>query len=253
MLQHHIEQYSVIDNQRLVVTLASTQAEIEDAQRLRYEIFALEMGAKIDSVNGLDIDKYDEYCQHLIVKDEDNGRVVGCYRLLTIEGARKVGGWYSAGEFDLSRIEHILDRTVELGRACVHKDYRNGGVVMLLWTGLIKFMQLENLSYMIGCGSISMNDGGHMAASLYRKLEKKYLSPLEYRVFPHIPVQLETLKQDLEVSPPALIKGYLRAGAYICGEPAWDPDFNSADVLIMMPITRLDARYLKHFCRESSI
>ena len=134
MLQHHIEQHSVIDNQRLVVTLASTQAEIEDAQRLRYEIFAKEMGAKISSINGLDIDKYDEHCQHLIVKDEDNGCVVGCYRLLTIDGARKVGGWYSAGEFDLSRIEHVLERTVELGRACVHKDYRNGGVVLLLWT-----------------------------------------------------------------------------------------------------------------------
>ena len=249
MLQHHIEQHSVIENQRLVVTLASTQAEIEDAQRLRYEIFAKEMGAKISSINGLDIDKYDEHCQHLIVKDEDNGCVVGCYRLLTIDGARKVGGWYSAGEFDLSRIEHVLERTVELGRACVHKDYRNGGVVLLLWTRLVKFMQLENLSYMIGCGSISMSDGGHTAASLYRKLEKKYLSPLEYRVFPHVPVQLDKLKQDLEVSTPALIKGYLRAGAYICGEPAWDPDFNSADVLIMMPITRLDERYLKHFCR----
>ena len=247
MLQHHIEQHSVIDNQRLVVTLASTQAEIEDAQRLRYEIFAKEMGAKISSINGLDIDKYDEHCQHLIVKDEDNGCVVGCYRLLTIDGARKVGGWYSAGEFDLSRIEHVLERTVELGRACVHKDYRNGGVVLLLWTGLVKFMQLENLSYMIGCGSISMADGGHFAASLFTQLQQKYYAPPEYRVFPKNPLPIHALQRDLAVECPALIKGYVRAGAYICGEPHWDADFNSADVLVMMPMSRLNPRDARHF------
>ena len=119
----------------------------------------------------------------------------------------------------------------------------------LLWSGLVKFMQAERLEYMIGCGSMSMADGGHFAASLYKKLAQTYLCPPEYRVFPHLPLPLPALRDDVAAECPALIKGYLRAGAYICGEPAWDADFNCADVLIMMPMSRVSPRYLKHFSK----
>ena len=149
MLQRDARNQATAGQGRLTVALARCDADIEEAQRLRYKVFAEEMGADIKSDNGLDVDKYDEYCRHLIVRDEDSGRAVGCYRLLTEEGARALGGWYSESEFDLARIRHLLPHTVELGRACVHRDYRHGGTVMLLWSGLVKFMQAERLEYMI--------------------------------------------------------------------------------------------------------
>jgi len=163
--------------------------------------------------------------------------------------ANEAGGYYSAGEFDLSRLAHLFDRTVEVGRACVHPDYRNGGTISLLWAGLAKYMQMNRYEYMIGCGSIGMADGGHMAASLYRRLQDNYLSPAEYRVFPRCPLPLDSLDSSVEVPCPPLIKGYLRLGAYICGEPAWDPDFNTADMLIMLPLSRLNRRYASHFMK----
>ncbi len=161
--------------------------------------------------------------------------------------ANEAGGYYSAGEFDISRLQPLFDRTVEVGRACVHPDYRNGGTITMLWAGLAKYMQANNYEYMMGCGSVGMSDGGHVAASLYKQLFAKYLAPSEYRVFPHCALPLEALNQELSVSCPPLIKGYLRLGAYICGEPAWDPDFNTADMLVMLPLSRMNKRYADHF------
>lgn len=247
--QYQFEQKSVTDKHKLVVSFATIQTEIEQAQRLRYQVFAQEMGAKLQCIDGKDVDKYDEVCQHLVVKDELSNQVVGCYRLLTLAGAQQVGGWYSEAEFDLTPFKRMENKVVELGRACIHKDYRSGTAMMLLWSGLTRFMQLEHLDYMIGCGSISMDDGGHSAASLYTKLAKKYLAPKHLQVTPKVPLDLQHLRADLAIQTPALIKGYLRAGAYIGGEPSYDKDFNTADVLIIMPFERLDQRYIKHFSR----
>ncbi|MBE2893746.1 GNAT family N-acetyltransferase [Spirabiliibacterium falconis] len=234
----------------VVVRLANCQQEIEQAQRLRYAVFAEEMGAKVQSIDGRDVDQYDPFCQHLIAIDTQLNTVVGCYRLLTQAGANALGQWYSQTEFDLRNIEPLLPDTVELGRACVHKDYRTGTVMLMLWSGLVKFMHDNQLKYMIGCGSMSMQHGGDRVASLYRKLAQHYLSPPQWRVFPRNPIDLTQFNHDLHVATPPLIKGYLRAGAYICGEPTFDPDFNTADVLILMSIDRLDERYFKHLSRE---
>ncbi len=232
---------------QLYTSFARNISEVEEAQRLRYKIFAEEMGANIASTNGLDSDGFDEFCDHLLIRDSKSNEVVGTYRILNPTMANEAGGYYSAGEFDLSRLNHLFDRTVEVGRACVHPDYRNGGTITSLWAGLAKYMQANRYEYMIGCGSIGMADGGHMAASLYTSLQAKYLAPPEYRVFPRCPLPLEALTTNMEVSCPALIKGYLRLGAYICGEPAWDPDFNSADMLVMLPLSRMNRRYAAHF------
>lgn len=234
---------------KLSVTLATSQEEIREAQRLRYQVFAEEIGAQINSNNGLDIDGFDEYCDHLLVRDESSQQVVGTYRILSPMQTMLAGGFYSAGEFDLSRLEPLSDRTVELGRACVHADYRNGGTITLLWSGLAKYMRTHQYEYMIGCASVSMHDGGHMAASLYNSLREKYLSPAEYRVFPHNPLPIDALNQSLDVPCPPLIKGYLRLGAYICGEPAWDASFNTADMLVLLPFSRINPRYASHFLK----
>ena len=234
---------------RLYLSLARNQAEVAEAQRLRYKVFAEEMGAEIVDDNGLDRDGFDEYCDHLLVRESGTHKVIGTYRILPPHKANEAGGYYSAGEFDLSRIAHLFDRTVELGRACVHRDYRNGGTISMLWAGLAKYMQMHHYEYMIGCASVLMKDGGHGAASLYCKLKDDYLSPNEYRVFPHVPLPINALKQDLQVICPPLIKGYLRLGAQICGEPAWDSRFNTADLLVMLSLSKINHRYATHFLK----
>lgn len=236
-----------VSEHSLHISFARNPSEIAEAQRLRYKVFAEEMGADIANEDGLDRDGFDAFCDHLLIRESNTNQVVGTYRILNPKMANEAGGYYSAGEFDISRLQHLFPQMVEVGRACVHRDYRNGGTITMLWAGLAKYMQMNRYEYMIGCASVPMADGGHMAASLYNKLQEKYLSPAEYRVFPHCPLPMIALDKDLEIDCPPLIKGYLRLGAYICGEPAWDPDFNTADMLVMLPLSRINRRYAAHF------
>lgn len=231
----------------LSVGFARSEREILEAQKLRYHIFAGELGATLPTRQpGVDEDIYDPYCEHLVVRDENSGAVVGTYRILSPDKARSIGGYYSENEFDLSRLQHLRPSMVEIGRSCVHADYRSGATISLLWAGLAKYMLDNRYDHLIGCASISMADGGHAAASLYKRLDAN-LSPLEYRVFPRCPLPLAALRNDLPAELPPLLKGYLRAGAYVCGDPAWDPDFNTADLQILMPMSRLNNRYARHF------
>ena len=234
----------------LSVGIALNEREILAAQKLRYRIFAEELGARLPSkVAGVDQDIYDPYCEHLVVRNDDTGEVIGTYRILSPEKARAIGSYYSESEFDLVRLQHLRPRMVEIGRSCVHAEHRTGATITLLWSGLARYMMQHGYDYLIGCASISMADGGHAAASIYRSLVD-HLSPVELRVFPRCPLPLEALRSDLPVDPPPLIKGYLRAGAYICGEPAWDPDFNTADLPILMPMSKISDRYSKHFIEK---
>lgn len=248
-----LQQVSEVDIQResanLYYSLARSPAEVAEAQRLRYKVFAEEMGARLSGDDGRDIDGFDALCDHLLVRDQENGTVVGTYRMLDPHMAAEAGGYYSAGEFDLTRLLHLAPSMVEVGRSCVHPDYRNGATISLLWAGLAKYMMTRGYEHLIGCASISMADGGHNAAAVYVRLADRFLSPNEYRVFPHTPLPLQALQSDLEPSVPPLLKGYMRLGAYICGEPAWDPDFNTADLLVMLPISRLSRRYADHFMK----
>jgi len=242
---------------RLHVALAQSEAEVREAQRLRYKVFVEEFGARLQTrLPDHDVDFYDAYCEHLIVRDLSRGRVIGTYRILAPEAAARVGGYYSENEFCLTRLQHLRSRTVEIGRSCVHQDYRSGGVIALLWSGLADYMLASGHDYLIGCASIGMGDGGHNAANLYRELQASHLAPVEYRVFPLHPLPVDRLgndqKADQKAHVPPLLKGYLRAGAWICGEPAWDPDFNSADLLVMLPMVRLKQRYARHFLGEAA-
>ena len=235
---------------RLTVGFARTESEIQDAQRLRYRVFAGEMGANLPSrTPGIDHDVYDPYCEHLVVRDSGSGEVVGNYRILSPENAQKVG-YYSENEFDLTRLQHLRPRLVEIGRSCVHPDYRNGATIALLWSGLARYMTERGHDYLMGCASISMVDGGHAAARLYNRLSEN-LGPQEYRVFPRCPLPLAALRQDGPAETPPLIKAYLRAGAWVCGEPAWDPDFNTADLPILMSMGRVSDRYARHYLGKS--
>lgn len=237
------------EHHHLTVSLARTASEVQEAQRLRYKVFAEEMGARLPSAaSGLDCDVFDRYCEHLLVRESDRNQVIGTYRILPPEQARQVG-YYSDTEFDLTRLQHLRESMVEVGRSCVHWEHRNGSTIAQLWSGLGQYMQQSGHEYLIGCASISMGDGGHVAASVYHKLHRLYAAPIEYTVFPRCPLPLHALNQNLDAPIPPLIKGYLRLGAYICGEPAWDPEFNTADLLILLPMSRMSSRYAKHFLK----
>jgi putative hemolysin len=236
----------------LTVSWASHLDDVRAAQRLRYDVFAGEMGARLNTgIPGHDIDLFDNYCEHLLVRDALTQQVIGTYRVLTPAQALRVGSTYSDTEFDLTRLRGLRERMVELGRSCVHPDHRHGGVIMALWSALAEFMVRNQLDTMIGCASIPMlHNGivsGDVAASIWRQLQTTHMAPIEYHVRPRLPLPVEQLDGTLNVEPPALIKGYLRLGAQVLGAPAWDPDFNSADLPMMMRIADLPARYRKHF------
>jgi putative hemolysin len=239
----------------LDVVWARDESEIREAQRLRYQIFVEEMGARLSppagTPAGLDIDVYDAFCEHLLVRTVgahgEPGRVIGTYRVLTPAAARRIGGLYSETEFDLTRLRPLRGKMVELGRSCVHADHRSGGAILALWGALAEFMVRNELDTMIGCASISMRDGGHVAASLWEQLRHTHLAPIEWQVRPRLPLPVDELDRHLAVEPPPLIKGYLRCGAKVLGAPAWDPDFNTADLPMLMRIDDLPLKYRRHF------
>ncbi len=246
------------DRTRFEVIWARNEDDVRQAQQLRYLVFAQEMGARLSvpkgTPAGLDVDLFDPFCEHLLVRavggDGEPGPVIGTYRVLTPAAAKRVGGWYSETEFDLTRLWPLSKNMVELGRSCVHPGWRSGGAIMALWGALAEFMLRNRLDTIIGCASVSMRDGGHVAASLWEQLRKTHPAPVEWQVSPRMPLPVEELRRDLIVEAPALVKGYLRCGAKLLGAPAWDPDFNTADLPLLLRIGDLPGRYRRHFMGE---
>jgi len=234
----------------LELDLARTAADVRAAQRLRYAVFAEELGARLDDRLGLDHDRFDPYCDHLIVRAA-NGRVVGTYRILAPEGRRRAGSWYCAGEFDVGRLAAFADGTVEIGRACVDRAYRSGHTISLLWTGLLRYVLQRGCQHVIGCASIGTGDGGHIAASICRRLLQDHLAPAPWRAAPRRAFVLEGWQEILHAPLPPLLKGYLRLGAQVCGEPAWDGDFDTADLLMVLSLEQMNRRYVERLLRAA--
>ncbi len=234
---------------KLEIHFAATEDDIKDAQRLRHKVFVEEMGASLVCAEaGIEGDHYDPYCDHLLVRDTENDLVVGCYRILTDTQACLTGGYYSQAEFDLTSVLAMPGRFMEVGRTCVHPDYRNGGTISLLWAGLARYMLTQEYDYVMGSGSIPMQLGTKQVGAICRRLIHDHLSPPEWRVFPRVPVpMLDDGIKEMETDLPPLLKGYMRLGAMVCGEPSWDPDFNVADMFILLDKNRLNSRYVRHF------
>ena len=244
-------QPSEFSSRTLSISLARNLHELREAQRLRFQVFAQEMGANVPGrEQGIDCDIYDAFCDHLLVRDTVTNEVVGTYRILTGAQARRIGGFYSESEFDLTGLNELRDATMELGRSCVHQDYRSGAVIAMLWSGLCAYMVQHRHQYVMGCASIGLGDGGRTAASVYRKLRQTCFSPMEYRVYPRHELRIEETGCVEDVPLPPLIKGYVRVGAYVCGAPARDPDFNTADLLMLLPLVRMEPRYSRHFLKS---
>jgi putative hemolysin len=233
---------------RLQVGFARSAEVRRAAQALRWRVFAEELGARLPSREpGVDQDEFDAHCEHLVARDADSGEVLGTYRLLAPEAARRVGAYYSETEFDLTRLRFLRTRMVEVGRSCIHPQHRSGAVIALLWAGLARYMSRHGYAYLAGCASMGVADGGHAAAAAYERARSRHLAPVEYQVFPRSPLPLSELDATVDGELPSLIRAYLRAGAWICGEPARDPDFNTADFFVLLPLANVAPRYARHF------
>jgi putative hemolysin len=239
---------------KLRLGFANTLEDVREVQRLRWQVFVEEMGARLSgSEPGLESDRFDRYCQHLMVRDATTGNVVGCYRILTDTQAAHAGGFYSQTEFDLTRVLALPGRTIEVGRTCVHPDYRQGAVISLLWSGLARFMMLHRYDRLMGCASAPLGRGIGPIGALWHEMAARHLAPPEWRVSPKIPLSaLPCPDPDATLEVPPLLKGYLRLGALVCGEPAWDPVFNVADFFLLLILDRVTARYAQHYIRRSA-
>ena len=234
--------------QRFVSSLASSEEEIRACQQLRYRIFAGELGAQIDGGSEhIDRDRFDYYCRHLVVRDGVDGPIIACTRLLTDDAARRAGGFYSAGEFDMAAIAALPDRKVEVGRTCVQAEYRSGAVISALWGGLAKFFQDHGYRYLFGCASIPLDDGGDQAAVILDKIRRRYMAPAELHVTPRKAWETDDLPAEVAMRMPPLLKAYVSLGAQACGEPYWDTDFNCADVFMLLDVHALAPRYARRF------
>ncbi len=249
----------------LEVRLARNAAEVRRAQRLRYRVFYKEGSAIADAKTRLsrrDIDAFDSICDHLLVIDHasESGNkgpnVVGTYRLLPQDIAQRHGGFYTASEFDISALvrRHPSLRFLELGRSCVLPQYRNKRTVELLWHGCWSYVLQHRLDVMIGCASLDGidPDANAMALSFLHHFAR---APENWRAqaLPRLHVEMNRMPKDainpkeaLRALPP-LIKGYLRLGAYIGDGAVIDRQFGTTDVLIILPVSALNARYVEHF------
>ena len=237
---------SVVETQ-LTVRLASSASDVIAAQRLRYKVFCEEMGADLHRHDGRDVDQFDAVCEHLIVVDEALDKVVGTYRILAPWGARAVKRMYSEGEFRIDSLKPIAHEIFEVGRACIHPAYRSSGALARLWTGLGAYVRDHQVKYLAGCASVPLDSGSLNLGALRAELMSKHLAPVDFRVEPIRGLQSLGDPTGSRPVPPPLLKGYLRLGAWVCGEPAWDPDFDSADFFVLLPIERMVPRYAQHF------
>lgn len=236
------------------VKIATEPSEIEQAQRLRFQVFNVELnkGLKASYQRGLDVDEFDPYCDHLIVRDLRSGDVVGTYRLLRGSQARQHIGFYSEKEFNLSRIKALDGELLELGRSCARKDFRDRALIPLMWEAITEQVRKRNVRYLFGCGSLYTMDVAEVSAMFSLFKNKFYASPA-FRVDPVEKCRFIGIADDAPVVDeqalfqklPSLIKGYLRIGALVCGPPALDKEFGTADFFLLLDFSTLKGEYLK--------
>jgi putative hemolysin len=247
-------------NPRYTLLLSTDPALIDAAQRLRYDVFTAEPGFALSATRpgidvGRDVDRFDEYCDHLLVREDSSGELVGCYRMLPPPGAIAAGGLYMATEFEVQGLDALRPCLVEMGRAVVREDHRNGGVVLLMWAGILAYLDRCGYDYVTGCVSVPVDgaDGiapGSQIRGVRDFVRRRHAAPAEHTVYPYRPVTVQGRVLD-DIDPPSragippLMRGYLRLGAQVCGDPAHDPDFGVGDFPVLLDKRRADTRYLK--------
>lgn len=242
------------DTPNYSLLLSSDADLIEAAQRLRHDVFTSEPGFSLaGAADGRDVDRFDEFCDHLLVREDRSGELVGCYRMLPPPGAIAAGGLYTATEFDVSGLDGLRPSLVEMGRAVVREDHRNGAVVLLMWAGILAYLDRCGYDYVAGCVSVPTHPGdepGSQLRGVRDFVSRRHAAPREYTVYPYRPVviggrALDDIDPPARVTVPPLMRGYLRLGAQVCGEPAHDPDFGVGDFPALLDKRRADTRYLR--------
>lgn len=226
------------------LSLAEHLDDVRAAQRLRFEVFNLELheGLPEAFLTGLDADAFDEVCDHLIVRERAGGAVVGTYRLQTGRNAALHQGYYSAREFNFHPYEAVRDQLVELGRACVALEHRNQSVLGLLWKGIARYAEVHGARYLTGCSSLTTQDEA-AALATFRGLS------LEHLVAPHFQTRpcpgwhcSAIVGSPIALPVPRLLRAYLALGAKICGAPAIDREFSSIDFLTWLDLEAMSPR-----------
>jgi L-ornithine Nalpha-acyltransferase len=254
-----------ISSGSLQVRLAEREADIDAVQALRYRIFYERLGARPQTDTARrrrDFDRFDEGCDHLLVLDHSRGlgpkTVVGTYRLLRREDAARLGGFYSAGEYDIAPLLAHRGEILELGRSCVDAAYRQRPAMQLLWGGIAAYVFHYNIALMFGCGSLPGTDPDALATPL-SYLHHHHLAPLALRAralghryvdMRRLPASALDPPRALAVLPP-LIKGYLRLGGFVGDGAVIDREFNTTDVCIVVKTDLVSDRYSRHYERRS--
>ena len=231
------------------VSLAQTADQLTACQRLRYSVFNEELGEGLSTSDRerLDIDPFDIFCDHLMVTDLESGRLVGTYRLQTGEVARKNLGYYGNQIFDFSVYEPIRGEMLELGRACVHVDFRNIMVLHALWKGIAVYATRHESRYLIGCSSITSQEENYGVA-MYDSLKEKYLIAPALRTNPQPGQGCQPTGAPVESTrPPRLFRAYLEISGRICGPPAIDREFKTIDFLTIVDLVELPDRVRSRF------
>jgi putative hemolysin len=238
---------------RFDIKITRNSGEIEEAQRLRFQVFNLEMkkGLQASYKHGRDVDEFDAVCDHLIVRDLKSRDIVGTYRLLLGSRARATIGFYSEHEFDMERIKRLDGELLELGRTCARKDFRDQALIPLMWGTIAKYVREHGVRYIFGCGSLYTTEVSQ-ASRYFAMLRKKYYAPDAFRVFPVPAKVFAGVNPELESANPtalfqhlpSLLKGYLRVGAWVCGPPALDDEFGTTDFFMLLDFSKLRDGYL---------
>lgn len=236
----------------LTVSWVRHQEQLEAAQRLRHQVFHEEWKAVMqESSPGLDQDEFDLHCEHLIVTAAETAdapsQVVGTYRVLLPDAARRIGRYYTETEFDLSSLQAMKPTMGELGRSCIAAPWRTGGVILMLWTHLIRFLHANGVERAIGCASVPMPDGGANAARLWQELRSSHLIDERLRVKPRVALPVDLLPCQGPAQWPPLVRGYIKIGAQVLGAPAWDSEFGCADLPMMLDLAAMSPAYRKRF------
>jgi L-ornithine Nalpha-acyltransferase len=245
----------LIESNKFVIKTVENIFELEKALNLRYEVFYKETLNK-DNFSRTDIDKFDSICDHLIILDKKHNTVVGTYRFISSTFSDK---FYSETEFSIDQVKNAEGIKLELGRACVHRNYRNGIGIALLWKGLSEYFRKINAKYLFGCSSIGTTNTVEISL-IYKYIKELYLSPDNFRVFPNEKHRIKELDyylnafdkfaiktESIEDFIPPLLKSYLKAGSVICGEPAIDNKFKCADFFTVLDLEALSKSFEKRY------
>lgn len=226
------------------VGLAESLEDLLDCQRLRYLVFNCELGEGLESSKreGLDRDRFDYICDHLMVRDTSSGQAVGTYRMQSGFRAKGNLGYYSEQFFEFAPFEQLRSEVLELGRACVHPEYRNSAVLHMLWKGIAKYATSCGTRYLLGCSSLSSQDEA-AGMALYAELEEKYLATGEFQTKPKPEFACRASAKVMQ-SPqiPRLFRAYLDVSARLCGPPSIDREFKTIDFLTLIDLAHIPER-----------